>query len=342
MVIFLPNDTIHAQSFFYKPGGQVIIAILVISIAAIMLLLITLSEQRKSREKRNRKISAEMKDLYENAPCGYHSLNSDGTITRINNTELNWLGYSREEVIGHSYKKFLTPASQVIFDEFLSTLLNNQNIEGTVLEIQTKSGKTFFASTSAVVLLNEGNFALARASTFDISDRIKLEKRLEFLANTDVLTGISNRRHFFEQVEPLFTSKVQQPMSLLMIDIDYFKKINDNYGHDAGDEVLKQIAKIIKKQQHHTDIFARFGGEEFVIFTKQPIGQAAELAERINQCVAGSPIKVTSTLTLPATLSIGVASCKAPECDIDDILKQADIALYKAKENGRDRVEVVR
>ncbi|TVO34549.1 diguanylate cyclase [Vibrio algivorus] len=341
LVIFLPNETIHENSLFYNPIRQLILCLLYFLSSLLIFLLISYSEQKKFRRKKHRRISVELHDLYENAPCGYHSLNDNGIITRINNTELKWLGYERDEVLGYSYKKFLTPASQAIFDKFLTTLINKQSIENAVLEIQTKSGKTFFASTSAVALLNKGNFALARASTFDISDRIQLEKRLEFLANTDVLTGISNRRHFFEQVEPLFETTHPKPLSLLMMDVDHFKKVNDNYGHDAGDVVLKHIASTISQHLKPNDIFARLGGEEFVVLSSMDREQSTLLAETVRKSIEQASICVTSTLTLKITLSIGLSTQLNHEADIDEMLKQADIALYQAKENGRNRVEVV-
>ncbi|WP_164520852.1 sensor domain-containing diguanylate cyclase [Vibrio aphrogenes] len=343
MVIFLPNETIEEQSLFHKPGGIGVITVLILAFGLILLLLITLSEQRKFRRQRNRQINAELKDLYENAPCGYHSLNADGLITRINNTELNWLGYNRDEVLGHSYREFLTPKSQKTFDSFLTTLINKKSIEDTVLEIQTKSGKTFFASTSAVALLNEGNFALARASTFDISDRIKLEKRLEYLANTDVLTGLSNRRHFFEEISSTFNQPDAQaePLSILMLDIDNFKSVNDNYGHDAGDIVLKAMTQTILSHLTSRHIFARLGGEEFVITTPTTLQEAKELAETLRVAIESQPISVTKSLNLPITLSIGVAN-KPPSChDVDEVLKNADLALYQAKQKGRNRVEII-
>lgn len=340
LVIFLPNEIIQQYSFFYKQSGRLLIALLYFSIAFIMLLLITNSEQKKLRKKNHIRISSELKDLYENAPCGYHTLNPQGVVTRINKTELNWLGYEREEVIGQSFAKFLTPASQDTFETFLTALPKKQEMDGIVLEVQPKQGETFFVSTSAVVLLNEGNFALARTSAFNITDRIELEKRLEYIANTDVLTGISNRRHFFEQVTPLFNQcqDTQTPLTLLMIDVDHFKSVNDIYGHDAGDLVLQHLSHTIKESIHESMLFARLGGEEFVVVAQCNQDEGLILAEQIRSIISLSHIHITEDTQVTITLSIGVAVNHPQHTDIDDILKQADLALYEAKQTGRNRV----
>ncbi|OEF22726.1 sensor domain-containing diguanylate cyclase [Vibrio rumoiensis] len=340
LVIFLPNETIQESSLFYKPSSHIIIVLLYVSIAFIMLMLISNSEQKKARRTHHKRISSELKDLYENAPCGYHSLDAQGIVTRINQTELNWLGYERDEVIGRSFSNFITPASQETFKAFLDHLPNEQEIDGVILEVQTKQGNTFFVSTSAVALFNEGNFAIARTSAFDITDRIELEKRLEYIAHTDVLTGISNRRHFFEQVTPVFIDhqKSQKPLSLLMIDVDHFKQVNDVYGHDAGDIVLQQLSEIVKHNITNSDLLARLGGEEFVVVMQNTQDKGYALAEHIRKTVSATSIQISDSTQLNITLSIGV-SVNQPQCtDIDDMIKQADIALYKAKTKGRNRV----
>lgn len=340
LVIFLPNETIQKHSIFYKPIPRTTFTLLYLFSGLIIYLLISNSEQKKSRRKINKQISSEMKDLYENAPCGYHSLDANGVVTRINQTELNWLGYERHEVIGQSFSKFLTPVSQRTFTVFLDNLLKSEEIDGIILEVQTKQGRTFFVSTSAVSLFNEGQFAIARTSAFDITERIELEKRLEYIAHTDVLTGISNRRHFFERVTPIFKRHLatQEPLSLLMIDIDHFKQVNDGYGHDVGDMVLQQISLTIQQHIGDSDIFARLGGEEFVIVTTDNQEAALKLAENIRKVVSEQPIEISDNETLSVTLSIGAVAITPDISDVDDMLKRADIALYQAKTSGRNRV----
>lgn len=343
LVIFLPNETIHENSLFYNSIWQLILCLFYLVSSVLIFLLISHFEQKKFRRKTDRRISAELHDLYENAPCGYHSLDANGIVTRINQTELNWLGYDKKEVIGQSFERFLTPASQKTFQAFLKLLPNEPEIIGVVLEVKTKQGETFFISTAAVSLFNEGNFAVARTSAFDITDRIELEKRLEYIAHTDVLTGISNRRHFFARVTPIFKQHLanQEPLSLLMIDIDHFKQINDGYGHDVGDIVLQQMCLTIQEHIKDRDIFARLGGEEFSVVTTKTQEEALKLAENIRKVISEQPIEISVSATLSVTLSIGVVTMTPEISNIDEMLKQADIVLYQAKENGRNCVEVV-
>ncbi len=165
--------------------------------------------------------------------------------------------------------------------------------------------------------------------------------KVETLAITDSLTELFNRRHFGNTIEKEFnrTIRYQSPTSCLMIDIDYFKKINDEYGHRAGDLVLKEIAKIIKSCIREIDTVARWGGEEFIVLlpeTKQD--NALQAAERILEAVSGYQF---SGIPGQITVSIGVAS--VPEASIDTadkLIHTSDVALYEAKAKGRNRVEV--
>jgi len=159
---------------------------------------------------------------------------------------------------------------------------------------------------------------------------------LEKMALHDKLTGLYNRYYLLEEAN----HKVSQAMrhkydlSLLMLDIDYFKTINDEYGHPAGDEVLKAVGKLLKELGRTEDITARFGGEEFVVVLDHCDAMNAEAkAEIIRQ-----KIEASKPEGINVTVSIGVAQLKAGEESFSDLLKRADIALYLAKEQGRNCV----
>jgi len=336
LIIFLPYDVMNQSSFFYKPVGRVIVASLFIGSASILLLLLIMSEQKRRRLRYDLYIKNELIDLYENAPCGYHSLDKNGYVIKMNQTELNWLGYTREEVIGTSFTDFLTEDSVPAFEQFLKNLHLDKTIEGVVLEVQCKDGHTFFVSTSATSILEKGYFAIARTSAFDITERIELERRLDHIANTDVLTEISNRRHFFMQASQILETK--EPVSLLMIDADHFKSINDNFGHDIGDLVLKFIATSLQKALPEKAILARIGGEEFAILTTGiDKKETLELANSICERLANSKIKTDQQLTVEITLSIGTTQRINPNEELNDLLKRADVALYFAKTTGRNK-----
>lgn len=336
LVIFLPNENIHEHSFFFTAFGQFIVIFTFIGSAAILFLLLLLSEQKRRQQRHDLLTKNELSDLYENSPCGYHSLDKNGMVLKINQTELNWLGYSREEVIGKRFSEFLTAKSKGIFEDFLEQLQHDKSIEGVVLEIQCKSDHTFFVSTSATSILEKGHFAIARTSTFDITDRIELEERLAYIANTDVLTGISNRRHFFLQANERL--KEDTDISVLMIDADHFKKVNDVYGHDVGDDVLKMIASTLRSVLPKEVLLARLGGEEFVILASDLSAEKAfMLSQKICIVMENTPISVNNKAAINITLSIGTAQRIAYDEDIDEMLKRADIALYQAKTTGRNK-----
>lgn len=154
-------------------------------------------------------------------------------------------------------------------------------------------------------------------------------KKLHWQANRDSLTGIYNRRCFFTKMSSIL--KIGFPVSIMMIDIDDFKRINDTYGHSAGDEVLKQFAEILISNTRSTDIVARLGGEEFAVVLPQTCCENVfKMAERIRLATEAKTFNF-DFVTDKMTISIGIATTKLPIC-IECFLKYADRALYKAKE----------
>lgn len=160
--------------------------------------------------------------------------------------------------------------------------------------------------------------------------------RAETQARLDPLTNIFNRRGFEERALRLMSKK--QPLSLLILDIDHFKYINDHYGHDVGDDVLRQFTQQISALIRDTDVFARIGGEEFaVILANQPIELAQQMAERIRAQIESAEMPLDEQSTIKYTVSIGVSSI-AEGVDIHRWLKNTDKLLYRAKEQGRNQV----
>jgi len=163
------------------------------------------------------------------------------------------------------------------------------------------------------------------------------------LASTDTLTGLMNRRAFFEKIEAVRKAKPDSPMSLLLMDLDHFKQVNDKKGHDAGDAVLQSVARVLTGIARKTDIVARWGGEEFVVGLMHTAETGARIAaERVRRAIAETPAKLPSGEMLPVTASIGLASIASMEgaaWDFDDLLTRADKAMYNAKGRGRNRVE---
>lgn len=161
-------------------------------------------------------------------------------------------------------------------------------------------------------------------------------KQLEYASTTDYLTKIYNRMGFMQFTEHAFKAAVryEKPFSLIMFDLDYFKNVNDEYGHQEGDDALRELAEFVNKRIRSSDIFGRFGGEEFIIASvEQNLSGAFKLAEEIRKSV--SEHRFSSGLQF--TISLGVAE-KSNQKTLSDLIQNADIALYKAKELGRNKV----
>ena len=175
-----------------------------------------------------------------------------------------------------------------------------------------------------------------------LSELEEKNRELQELAYYDPLTGLPNRRFFFEHASLIFeeVKRYEKLLSLLVMDIDHFKEINDTYGHNVGDLVLKTFADVLRGIVRKSDICARLGGEEFVVLLPNTdLEEARVLAERIRAAAAKNPVEHDSTVIL-FTVSIGVAQYRKGMQNIYELIEEADIALYRAKEGGRNRVEV--
>ena len=171
--------------------------------------------------------------------------------------------------------------------------------------------------------------------------RTRLYEESERMATTDGLTGLLNRRTFDSSLEQRLreAQRYGRPLSLLLLDVDHFKKVNDTHGHPAGDAVLSGVAKVAQKQARETDLVARYGGEEMALILPETDARGAwAIAERIRKAVEAAA-HATEQGALRVTLSVGVATWTAGGESPDDLLQAADKALYRAKENGRNRVE---
>jgi diguanylate cyclase (GGDEF)-like protein len=168
----------------------------------------------------------------------------------------------------------------------------------------------------------------------------RFQRRLEFLATTDELTGLSNRRYFMERCKQrtALSLRYQHIDSLMVLDADHFKKINDTHGHHAGDEMLKLIAQALCESLREVDIIGRWGGEEFVALLHQSNQEdARHTAERVRKAIKEKVVAVNEK-KVHCTVSIGIVTSTPENADLDDLLRRADAAMYRAKSNGRDQV----
>ena len=298
--------------------------------------------QRELRQAAQRH-AYEVSDLYENAPCGYHSLDKSGRVVKMNRTELAWLGYSAKEVIGHiDYRELITPETRDQFEKAFQNVKDNQT-GSAECSLLTRNGKHRHVMIQASAYTRNGGFVHSRATVFDLTERKQLEEKLRAQAMTDPLTGVFNRRYLQAQatIEISRARRQNHPIALIAIDIDHFKHINDEYGHDVGDEILKNFTQIVSDLLRQEDLLCRVGGEEFaVLLPNTAIEQAQQVAERIRASIEEATTTVEYEGTqqaLKITASLGVTPVFAQEKSLKPALKRADIGLYEAKENGRNQ-----
>jgi diguanylate cyclase (GGDEF)-like protein len=202
------------------------------------------------------------------------------------------------------------------------------------LNIQLRNGEVLQFRCKALAnggrLLTYGN----------VSEIVHQAEALERLASVDGMTGLNNRRNFLVLAENEWSRAVRygRPLAVLMVDIDLFKSINDTYGHDVGDDVIKAVADVLNVHKRASDIAGRLGGEEFALMLPEAtLDSAVAAGERLRQRVAERVIAVEAS-NVSVTISIGACARREDLICVDAMLKQADVALYKAKRSGRNRV----
>jgi diguanylate cyclase (GGDEF)-like protein len=188
---------------------------------------------------------------------------------------------------------------------------------------------------SFLKLMHERN--TREALQTQIAQRTKMEEKLLYQAHTDELTGTHNRRHFLQlgRDEISRSLRYDRPLSLLLLDLDHFKAINDRFGHDTGDEVLRRFSRLCRRTLREPDILGRLGGEEFaIIIPEESLQGAIPTAERLRAAVENEFIDTPYGLTI----SIGVTEIKEDDTSISELLKRADAMMYEAKHRGRNQV----
>jgi diguanylate cyclase (GGDEF)-like protein len=226
----------------------------------------------------------------------------------------------------------LHPLLQCALDLF-STLRQGRHLGEAVQEAQLG------AATYELHVSYVQEVGLIRVYVLDITQRKRAEVEIHLLATTDSLTGIANRREFARILagEVDRSKRYGGPLSLAMYDLDYFKRVNDSFGHDVGDDVLRAVTAVVKKCIRTVDVVARWGGEEFmVLMPETELAAARTAAEKLRLTIADHRFNKIDKLTV----SFGVAAFE-PKDDPNSLLKRVDDALYQAKQQGRNRVEVL-
>ncbi len=261
----------------------------------------------------------------------------DGKFKELNPAWTRTLGWSAEELKNRSWSEFVIEEDQVHTVEANARLIRGENLVGFENRYRCKDGTVKWLSWSAYPELgSERIFSVIR----DISADKEMQAELRHLATTDPLTGANNRRYFIDHVnlELKRSRRHGLPLAVLLMDIDHFKSVNDSYGHDIGDEVLCRLVDGCLDVLRETDLFGRYGGEEFAAaLVKTDQAGALQVCERLCDKLRNISIR-TPQGELKITVSIGLTMLSADDLSIDSVLKRADDALYRAKNSGRDQV----
>jgi diguanylate cyclase (GGDEF)-like protein/PAS domain S-box-containing protein len=256
-------------------------------------------------------------------------------IMEMNPYAVTILGHSKEQLVGRKCHACICPVKA----EHCPIQDPEMEIDRSEGELIHASGERIPVFKSAITMKFDDKAVILQCFQ-DISDIKKLENQLKELARTDFLTGLFNRMFFFDRAhqELARSLRYQRSLSVVVFDIDYFKRVNDQFGHPAGDAVLRGISGICRDVFRQTDIIGRLGGEEFgVILVECNLQQAGIAAERFRQRVESEIFEVEET-AIHCTISLGIAACMENTDDVDSLMKRADTELYRAKNSGRNRI----
>ncbi len=263
-----------------------------------------------------------------------------GVITYVNEAFTRHTGYSKKEALGQTLRMLKSGNHDNAFYENLwNTLLAGETFRGTIIN-RKKNGDLYYEDKTASPLKDDNETIVGFITTGkDVTHETLLNDEIKRIAMIDNLTGIYNR-HKFEELFTLEAERARRfslPLSLLLIDIDHFKSVNDTYGHDTGDDVLKQLVSIILEHIRKLDVFARWGGEEFLVLCPgTDLENIQILANKLRLVVENADFPKVANLTI----SIGISSFVKTD-SFSDLFKRADKGLYVAKEHGRNQVRTI-
>ena len=275
--------------------------------------------------------------IVELAHEGIGVMDRNATITYANRALATMFGTTVTDLIGRSFYEFMSADARTSAIQFART--RSTTIAPRDFPFHTKDGRKIWTRLSTTTLaLHDGTYNGAVVLVTDITERRALEQQLARDAQYDVLTGLANRRTLFS----VLSSRVTEPpgrCAVIFADLDKFKEVNDTYGHQAGDEVLRAVPRRIAATARKGDVVARVGGDEFVVVSADLPSEREALAigTRLSQALS-EPIEACG-IRIGVTLSVGIAFSD-PDDDADSLLARADHALYRAKRAGRDRIEV--
>lgn len=337
IVSFVPHAVLSGTAFYSQTSGRILFVFvyLLLALAAWIIALVTLSRRQAKSKLRL------FRDLVEQSSDGISIVDPvTGRFLDVNEALCHDLGYAREELLQRSVMDIQSNIRDEAAWQAHTQTLRAQGKALIEFESLRKDGSRFPSEVSLRYVV-VANHAYILANVRDITESKKMEDELKRQARIDVLTGLNNRRHFFELAEQELAraKRLGEQVSVLMLDVDHFKLFNDTYGHHVGDRVLQKLSEVCVHTLREIDIPGRLGGEEFAILLPETKGeQALEVAERLRLASAGAAVPLEQGDSIHFTVSIGVACFVATDARVDDMLRRADAALYAAKNAGRNRV----
>ena len=288
-----------------------------------------------------------LKNVINGAELGYWDHNYTTGEHTVNNRWLEMLGLTRDDIINNvsDWQTRLHPDDREYLKTVIKNTIKNKKSYSADFRMKHKDGHWVWIQGSGSVIEydQQTHEPLRLCGTHqDISYRKKIEMELEYRAKHDALTKLYNRVELEKQFkeELIRAERYQHNLSLFMIDIDHFKRINDLYGHQSGDNILKLFAAFLLNSVRTSDYVARYGGEEFVVILPETsCSKASELAERLRLKIAQKNIEFDQT-SLNITISLGISSYPEHGRNYEKLLEMADIAMYQAKNKGRNCIQI--
>lgn len=296
-----------------------------------------LEDRVEERTRRLRDSEASVRRLFAAAPVAMVlTKRTEGSILAANRRASALFGLGMDDTQTSDALDLFCDLSERA--RLLDLVSRTGSVERFEARLRRADGAPFWADVAAQALVFDGGEVIL-LGVHDISEQKGIEEKLRLLATTDSLTGALTRRRFFEVAEDerARAARYARPLSIAMIDADYFKRINDEFGHIAGDEALRHLVEVIRAELRKVDAVARCGGEEFMVLLPETTLDAAELTmERVRRAVAESPAEYEGR-SISIQISVGVVELHLEETLVA-LLKRVDDALYTAKGAGRNRV----
>jgi diguanylate cyclase (GGDEF)-like protein/PAS domain S-box-containing protein len=299
--------------------------------------------ERKKVEEALRQSEEKYRNILESIEEGYYEIDLAGNLTFFNDSLCRIIGYPKEELLGMNFRQYEhKEAIKSVFQKYSEVYQTGEPVALFDRQITRKDGTTRFVETSILLRKDPSGTPIGfRGIARDITERKQMEQQLDHLATHDILTGLPNRLMFSQQLSQAVRSaqRNKRQLAVLFIDLDRFKMINDCLGHEAGDQLLIEIAGRFRKLLRAVDVVARLGGDEFIIFIEEvkEFGQAAVVAHKIISS-ASKPVFIMGE-ECRVTASIGISIYPRDGEDEQTLIKNADIAMYFAKEEGKNNYQ---